>query len=116
MCLVDTQWSVSTRCCCVVIICCLFGCLQVFSNLPGPTTPMFFSQERVLGLQVMFPNLIPQVLIISYNNGIFCNMSVDPELVDECDKLPQLFLDELTEVAQHFGINTDRNYMIQSRQ
>lgn len=69
----------------------------------------------MLGLQVIFPNLIPQVLIVSYANGVFCNMSVDPDLVDECDKLPQLFLDELAEVAKSYGVNADPAYMVQPR-
>ena len=68
-----------------------------------------------MGLQVIFPNLIPQVLIVSYSNGVYCNMSLDPELVDECDKLPQLFLDELAEVAKAFGVNNDPSYMVQSK-
>jgi len=34
---------------------------QVFSNLPGPTERLVFCGEVVTGMQIMFPNLIPQV-------------------------------------------------------
>jgi hypothetical protein len=86
---------------------------MVFSNLPGPAKPIFIGEEQVLGFQIMFPNLIPQVLLISYNGGVHCNMSLDPELVDLCDELPRLYLEELLELAASYGINSDLSYVLQ---
>jgi len=34
---------------------------MVFSNLPGPTEDLVFCGETVTGMQIIFPNLIPQV-------------------------------------------------------
>lgn len=38
--------------------------MQVFSNLPGPTEQLVFCGETVTGMQIIFPNLIPQVYIL----------------------------------------------------
>lgn len=35
----------------------------VFSNLPGPSNICKFQDSKVVGLQVVFPNLIPQVIL-----------------------------------------------------
>ena len=43
---------------------------MVFSNLPGPTEDLVFCGETVTGMQIIFPNLIPQVGI--HMNLTFC--------------------------------------------
>ncbi len=87
---------------------------MVFSNLPGPSAPILVGEEKVLGFQIIFPNLIPQVLLISYNGGIHFNMSLDPELVDMCDSLPDLFLQEALELAKEYGVDTDLSTVLKS--
>lgn len=39
---------------------------MVFSNVPGPSEPAMFCGEKIMGLQAIFYNLLPQVIIISY--------------------------------------------------
>lgn len=84
----------------------------VFSNVPGPSEPLYLYGEKLLGLQVLFPNLIAQVVIVSYNGSVFYNMNVDDELVDACDELPRLFLEEMAELAASFGVASDTESMI----
>jgi hypothetical protein len=88
-------------------------CTQVFSNLPGPAEPLMFGEERVRGLQIIFPNLIPQVIIISYAGGVYFNMSLDPDLVDAHADLPRLFLEEVADMARCYGIDATEQRMVQ---
>jgi NRPS condensation-like uncharacterized protein len=95
---------------------------MVFSNLPGPATMIKLCGKEVLGFQISFPNLLPQIIIMSYNNGIFFNLAIDQEIVKNSISLPnvtdkkeilrQLFLDELKELAKAYDICTDEDYMI----
>eukprot|EP01038_Epipyxis_sp_PR26KG_P016363 gene16363-22302_t len=80
---------------------------MVFSNLPGPSEPFTFCDSKLLGIQAIFPNLIPQVIIISYNGDVFFNMSVDPDVIDMHSYLPSLYISELKELAESFGIETN---------
>jgi len=80
---------------------------MVFSNVPGPTESLRLSGERLLGLHVLFPNIIAQAIIVSYNGGVFFNMNVDDQLVDMCELLPELFLDEMREMARSFGVDAE---------
>lgn len=68
---------------------------MVFSNVPGPTRVVNVCGERVLGIQAIFNNLLPQVILMSYCDKIFSNMVVDPDLVKDSDLLRQMYLDEL---------------------
>jgi hypothetical protein len=95
---------------------------MVFSNLPGPATMIKLCGKEVLGFQISFPNLLPQIIIMSYNNGIFFNLAIDEEILKNSATLPnvtdkkeilrQLFLEELKELAKEYGISTDEDYMI----
>ena len=80
---------------------------MVFSNVPGPSRDIYVCGERVLGMQVLFPNLVPQSLLISYADSVFFNMSLDeddlpgPAFID----LPLLYVDELRELGKAFGLD-----------
>ena len=52
---------------------------MVFSNVPGPGQDIYLCGEKVVGMQILFPNLVPQCLLISYSDSIFFNMSLDDE-------------------------------------
>ena len=81
---------------------------MVFSNVPGPNTPIYLAGEKVEGLQVLFPNLIPQVMIVSYNGGVYFNMSLDDmEMPGALQEMPQLYLEEFTALAKEFSISTE---------
>ena len=42
---------------------------------------VFFSLCELHSIQVLYPNLLPQVIALSYNGGIFMNIVVDPQLI-----------------------------------
>jgi len=56
-----------------------------------------------------------QVLIISYAGGVYFNMSLDPELVDGCDELPRLFLEEIAAMAASYDIPATHADMVQQQ-
>jgi hypothetical protein len=78
---------------------------MVFSNVPGPSEHIFFAGERVEDMRIVFPNILPQVIVMSYAGGVYYTLSIDPEAV-ETELLPKLFLEELTELAQELGVKT----------
>jgi hypothetical protein len=78
---------------------------MVFSNVPGPPEIVRFSGEPVLGIHALFPNLLPQILMLSYGGGVFCNLSIDDTLLEGAAKeIPELYLEELRELAEAYGI------------
>lgn len=80
----------------------------VFSNVPGPPAPIHFCGEKVLGIQVIFPNLLPQTLIISYAGEMFMNMVLDTQLAEQGETLlPQYYLEEALSLAKAFEIEAD---------
>lgn len=76
----------------------------VFSNLPGPDKTQYFAGEAIVGFQILFPNLIPQVIILSYNGGIFMNMIIDPDVVTRVDRICEFYVDELRLLAFKFRL------------
>lgn len=80
---------------------------MVFSNVPGPNTPVYLSGQRVEGIQVIFPNLIPQVLLISYAEGIFFNMVLDgDQSPGASEELPIFYIEELQQMAKAYNLDT----------
>ena len=53
-----------------------------------------------------------QVIIISYAESVFFNMCVDDSLVDMYAALPELYVDELREMAGAFEIPCDADSML----
>jgi hypothetical protein len=84
----------------------------VFSNVPGPQATAYFANEPVLGMQAMFPNMINQVLIISYNGAVFMNMAVDATVIQDIPALQKAFLDEVLELAGAYGVSTEAEEML----
>jgi hypothetical protein len=60
-------------------------------------------------LQVLFPNIIPQVILMSYVDGVFMNMIVDDEVVKDSDLLADLFRVEMKELAVLYGLPNEDN-------
>ena len=85
----------------------------MFSNLPGPAEELVFCGERIKGMQLIYPNMIPQVIIMSYNGGVHFNMSLDPDLVDAHAELPRLFLEECADLARSYGLGDKLEDMVQ---
>ena len=78
----------------------------VFSNVPGPQEVACFAGEPIVGLQSMFPNILDQVLIVSYCGSMFMNMVVDEDVVSDIDLLKNSFLEEVKDLAKVYGIDT----------
>jgi hypothetical protein len=76
----------------------------VFSNVPGPEKIITLGGERVAGMQVIFPNIIPQVILISYGGSVFMNMSIDDHLITDSEMLCKFYLEELRACAQKLGV------------
>lgn len=72
----------------------------VFSNVPGPQEPVFWAGEQVVGAQMIYPNLLPQVGILSYNGHLYGNLVIDPELVGDAALFRRSMMDELAELER----------------
>jgi hypothetical protein len=87
---------------------------MVFSNVPGPSDDIFFSGKRLCGMQVIFPNLINQALLISYKGAIFMNIVVDPSIVSNDDEkcLQDCFIQELLTLGKTLGLNHSKESIL----
>ena len=86
---------------------------MVFSNVPGPANELLFCDQPLLGMQILFPNLLNQVLLISYGGQIFYNMVVDEDACPQGKELlPGLFLEEMKELAKRFNVDTNPSFML----
>lgn len=69
-----------------------------------------------MGLQIIFPNILPQVLIISYGGQVFFNMCIDTDLIKDGETLlPKFYLEELLEMATTFGVSTEHDFVYAPR-
>jgi len=93
---------------------CLFGYVGrslmsrhsvVFSNVPGPPAPISVGGKPVLGLLPVFPNLITQVLCVSYRSQMYMTITADEQALPEPDRLSELYLDELRALALALGVD-----------
>ena len=84
---------------------------MVFSNLPGENEPLMIGKEPLLAVQAIFPNLLPQSILLSYNHSIYSNLVVDPAFISDADKelLQVLWREELLEMADTYDIRDKGN-------
>mmetsp|Transcript_16766 Transcript_16766/g.16857 ORF Transcript_16766/g.16857 Transcript_16766/m.16857 type:complete len:486 (+) Transcript_16766:49-1506(+) len=78
---------------------------MVFSNIPGPQKPVVFAGKLLKGLQIIFYNLVNQCIIMSYNGGVYMTMVVDGDIVKDAERLPELFLQEMKDLATELNIS-----------
>ena len=79
----------------------------MFSNVPGPAGLISLCGERVEGMQILFQNILPNVILISYAGGVYFNMNMDDDLLPGAsEELPKFYLEELRELAGEFGLDT----------
>ena len=79
----------------------------VFSNVPGPAEPIVIGGKTLVGLQAAYPNLIPQLICVSYNQRMHMNIVVDETIVPQPELLASLYIDELRALAVRFGVDPD---------
>jgi hypothetical protein len=85
---------------------------MVFSNVPGPENALYFAGSKLLSLVPIFPNLIDQGLVLSYDGTLFYNVNIDTQTFPESDKLPGMFKAELTALAKEYGLDTSDEAML----
>ena len=78
----------------------------VFSNVPGPQEALYLCGEEVLGIQAIFPNIITQTIIVSYNGSICGNLVVDSTVVKDRNLLKETYLEELKELGAAYGVDS----------
>ncbi|KAF4659911.1 hypothetical protein FOL47_007385 [Perkinsus chesapeaki] len=76
----------------------------IFSNVPGPTTSQYFAGKEVTGAQAIFMNAIPQVTLVSYDGKVYYNITLDPTVVKDWEKLDDLFRNELLAMGKAVGV------------
>jgi hypothetical protein len=78
----------------------------VFSNVPGPQEALYLCGEEILSLQAIFPNILPQTIIVSYNGAICGNLVVDSTIVKDPHLLRETYLEELSELGRAYGVDS----------
>lgn len=79
-----------------------------FSNVAGPTKVSFLGGNRVEGIQVLFPNLLPAGIVVSYAGGLYLNINMDDDdLPGAADDLPRFYIEELNELASAFEVDSE---------
>merc|ERR1712241_854016 len=79
----------------------------VFSNVPGPDVPIFIAGEPLEAAQAIFPNYLPHFILLSYNGRVHMNFTVDPEIVEDADRLADCYLAELRAIGSALGVEGD---------
>lgn len=79
-----------------------------FSNVTGPPVLSFLGGEQVEGIQVLFPTLLPQGIVVSYAGGLYLNLNMDDDdLPGAADELPRFYIEELKELAMDISVGTE---------
>ena len=78
----------------------------VFSNVPGPAEPIVIGGKTLVGLQAAYPNLIPQLICVSYNQRMHMNIVVDETIVPQPELLASLYMTS-SAPAVRFGVDPD---------
>lgn len=84
----------------------------VFSNVPGPSEDLFCGEEKICGAYAIFPNLLPQVIMVSYAGSMFINLVIDDKLVKDAHSIGKYFLMELKEFGESCGMVCTNDEMI----
>ena len=71
----------------------------VFSNVPGPQTPVCLAGAVMTEIQQVFLNCISQAGVLSYNGTLYGNLVVDSNLVPDPRALGHLYIAELQALA-----------------
>ena len=76
----------------------------VFTNVPGPQTPITIGGARVVDFEAAIGNAIPQLSAVSYDGAIRFSVCVDPALVPDAHRLAEFFYDELRALECELGL------------
>ena len=77
----------------------------VFSNVPGAQQPAYVAGSRIVATHMIYPNLTPQVGIISLDGRVHMCVTMQPDKeLDLRQVLPPLFQAELEATANALGV------------
>jgi len=76
-----------------------------FSVVPGPEKTCLFAGKEGTGLQSMFSNLIPMVVLVSYGGKLWGNLNLDPDAVEDADLIPHLFSKAFETLAERLEVD-----------
>ena len=71
----------------------------IFTNVPGPPAPVILAGKPLTSMQMIFPNLISQISLLSYAGLVHCNAVVDEATVANAPALRRHFVNELRELG-----------------
>lgn len=80
----------------------------VLTNVPGPEKQVLFAKQRVFQVHMLFPNVIPQVSLLSYANSIFGNLVYDPALLPHGESFARLYAKALVDLAKECNIEAPK--------
>jgi diacylglycerol O-acyltransferase len=81
----------------------------VFSNVPGPASPCKFAGYEVMGVQMVFSNMVPQVGVISYRGQLFGNITLDPDAIVNSERIPILLSRALVSMASNLNVDVPQS-------
>ena len=76
----------------------------VFSNVPGPDTAVMLDGCVVREIQMVYPNLLTQVGLLSYCGTVFANFTIDTQAVKGAESLGAYFHAELRELCRSYSV------------
>jgi len=81
----------------------------VYSNVPGFVKPVYVlgTNSKVKGINVYYPNLISQVICLSYVDTLSFSLITDPTICKDPALLAQLFEKEVTDWANETASSTN---------
>jgi diacylglycerol O-acyltransferase len=77
----------------------------VFSNVPGFTRPVALCGRVLVGVRMVYINLVPQFTLLSYNGQLYGTIVVDPTAVPDAHLLPDFYMQELADLAVAHGVS-----------
>jgi WS/DGAT C-terminal domain/Wax ester synthase-like Acyl-CoA acyltransferase domain len=86
----------------------------VFSNVPGPSVKCILAGKVVTGVQMFYPNLLPQVGMLSYagyihGNIIIMDKEIRATLVPKPERLSKFYAAALLDLGKRLLVNDDDN-------
>jgi WS/DGAT/MGAT family acyltransferase len=76
----------------------------VFSNVPGPQEALYVAGERLSGVQIVYYNALPQIIVLSMSGQVWLNLTVDPDVITDRESFGKFYLEELEELGQSLGV------------
>ena len=88
----------------------------VMTNVPGPENTVTLAGQPVTALQLLFPNVIPQVDLVSYAGNIYGNIIYDPtHLASSADNkemaMARFYAQALVQLGMQFGVVVPKSIM-----